>query len=227
MSESIKRRIAALLQKTTSRGCTEEEALAAAEKAAALMREYGLSEVDIEISQQSVKAKTHGASIRDLLWRRLALCTNTATLLVIDDDNHRSFIGRAPGPEIATYLYVVLDRAIDRAVREFKTTTFYKRRRNIKTKRQAVYDFTAGMVYRLSVRLNALFADTVSASASAEAKRALAARYPQTVPVRTDSRRLKNGNAVGMGIASGNNVNLSHGVGGSSGPKAIAGKAGA
>ncbi|MBB4122940.1 hypothetical protein GGR30_002875 [Martelella radicis] len=227
MSESIKRRIAALRQKTTDRGCTEQEAIAAAEKAASLMREYDLSELDIEISQDSVKAKTHGASIRDRLWRDLARLTNTATLVGDIDGDHRTFVGRAPGPEIATYLFVVLDRAIDRAVREFKKTPNYTRLRKQKTKRQAVYDFTAGMVVRLGVRLSALFADTVSEDAMSDAERALAERYPDTVAVRQRPGAVKNGNIATLGYLAGNNVNLAHGVNASSGPKAIAGKAGA
>ncbi|TCT37677.1 DUF7168 domain-containing protein [Martelella mediterranea] len=227
MSESIKRRIAALRQMTTARGCTEQEALAAAEKAAALMREYGLSELDIEISQQSVKAKTHGASIRDRLWRRLALCTNTATIVGDVDGHHRTFIGRAPGPEIATYLFVVLDRSIDRAIREFKKTPDYTRRRSRKTKRQVVYDFTAGMVARLIYRLDELFADAFSADALMDADRALVERYPGAGIVNAKSQgAVKNGNIASLGYLAGNNVNLSHGVNGSAVPKAIAGKAG-
>lgn len=227
MSESIKRRIAALRQMTTARGCTEQEALAAAEKAANLMREYGLSDLDIEISQDSVRAKTHGASIRDRLWRDLAWLTNTATLVGDVDGEHRTFVGRAPGPEIATYLFVILDRAIDRAVREFKKTPSYTRLRKQKTKRQAVYDFTAGMVVRLGIRLRALFADQLSEAAMSDAQRALAERYPDTVAVRQRAGSVKNGNIATLGYLAANNVNLSHGVNGSAGPKVIAGKVGA
>ncbi len=76
VEKSLLKRIDALRQKTTGRGCTEAEAIAAAEKAAELMRDYGLTEADLSIEQQSVRRKSEGHSVRDDLWRRLADFTN-------------------------------------------------------------------------------------------------------------------------------------------------------
>ena len=50
-SQKIRDRIRALRDKTAARGCTEAEALAAAEKAAQLMRDHGVSEADIVMDE--------------------------------------------------------------------------------------------------------------------------------------------------------------------------------
>lgn len=212
ISESLKRRIAALRDKTTARGCTEAEALAAAEKAAALMRDHGLTEADIVIDEQATKTRTKGSSPRDVLWRALAACTNTATIIVEGEDNRRVFIGREPGPEIACYLYVVLDRAIEREIAAFKAGTFYRRRRNVSTKRQAVHDFTVGLVFRLRDRLQALFADAISIEAGEAALSARNERYPLSTSVRSAKTASKFDGAVMSGWMAGQNVSLSRGV---------------
>lgn len=79
------------------------------------MREHGIRESDLAFDEKAVRRKTEGLSPRDALWRRIAHCTNTASIMTVDDERRavRAYVGREPGPEIATYLYVVLDRAID------------------------------------------------------------------------------------------------------------------
>lgn len=55
-------KLRALLAKTVSNGCTEAEALAAAEKASAIMEEYDLSYTDVE----QVRDERYGARRRPL-----------------------------------------------------------------------------------------------------------------------------------------------------------------
>ena len=223
-SDSIKQKIAALLKMTVSAGCTEAEALAAAEKAAALMREYGLSEADITIGQAKVKNRTKGAGARDALWWSLAYCTNTSALV-----QHRAgtaggeivFVGAEPGPEIAAYLFAVLSRALDHAVSEFRAGRFYRLRRSDATRRQAVRDFTAGMVARLQRRLAELFAGTASAQAKAVAKAARDRLFPDCVEFSAPDRDFRFGDALSAGWLRGGQVRLSHGVGGSAAPRSI------
>lgn len=157
MSDRIKDRIAALLRMTRASDCTEAEALAAAEKAAALMREHGLSEVDITMGQASVRHDTKGRGACDDLWRIVAHCTNTACIFVHVRGERGAavtFVGPDPGPDLAAYLVAVLNRAIDTAIAEFRTGTFYRRRRSSATRRAAVRDFVIGMVLHLSRRLD-------------------------------------------------------------------------
>lgn len=228
--EKLIAKIRALTAKTVDAGCTEAEALLAAEKAAALMRDYEISRTELFIEQQSVRRRTAGQSPRDRLWRHLALNTNTASILDYDEtgQTQRTFVGHEPGPQIAVYLYVVLDRAIDRAVGEFKFGGYYARRRTLKTKRKAVAEFTQAMVSRLCDRLWDLFASTRSESAAAAAVHALAERFPDIVPVVQRKRqKVEITPASISGFLAGEAVPLAHGVNGGGEPARLAAKAGA
>lgn len=210
MDEDAKRKIAALLKMTARAGCTEAEAIAAAEKAARLMQEHGLSEADVLFVKAGAKAKVGGRSIRARLWSDLAVNTNTA---VIYTKGEAVFVGKDPGPAIAAYLYVVLDRAIDSAVAEFKGTPNYKRRRSLSSKRRAVQDFTAAMIVRLASKLRHHFAPVRSDDAR---RAALAARdelFPDGRPVKPATAKLRNAVAINMGTAAGSKVVLHHGMG--------------
>lgn len=223
--ETLAKRIAALRQMTVERGCTEAEALSAAAKAAELMREYGLSENDITVDEQAVKSRTKGQSARDPLWEMLCHCTNTVAIILEGrGECRRAFVGIDPGPAIATYLYVVLDRAVDREIALFKASPFYRRRRTVATRRHAVQDFTSGLVVRLRRRLRDLFADTVSADALKTAIAARDERYPDTAPIASRDTKTRFSEAIAAGWLSGNNINLSHGVHGTAqAPKMIGG----
>lgn len=228
--EKILAKIRALTAKTVDAGCTEAEALLASEKAAALMRDYQISHSELFIEQHSVRRRTAGQSQRDRLWRTLALNTNTASILDFDTDGRpqRTFVGHEPGPQIAVYLYVVLDRAIDRSVAEFKAGSYYTRRRSLKTKRQAVAEFTHAMVCRLRDRLWDLFASTRSESATVAAVHALAERFPDAVQVA--QRKQQKGKVTPASISgfmAGEAVPLSHGMRGAVEPARLTGKAGA
>lgn len=227
VGKSIKQKITALLQMAAAAGCTEAEALAAAEKAAALMREHGLSEADITIGQASVSTGTKGQGARDDLWKIVGYCTNTApTFLHVPGKTGAElvFVGRDPGPEIAAYLVAVLNRAIDTSIADFKAGEFYRRRRSDSTRRAAVRDFTVGMVRRLQRRLIEIFGPSISKQANAVASAARAERFPGSLPVATSSDKMRFADAVWSGWNAGNRVNLSHGVGGGSpAPRQIGG----
>ncbi|MGY9046306.1 MAG: DUF2786 domain-containing protein, partial [Rhodobacterales bacterium] len=53
MGEDIRKKIAALLSKAGNVGASEAEALAAAQKAAQLMLEHGVSQEDVEFDEQA------------------------------------------------------------------------------------------------------------------------------------------------------------------------------
>lgn len=226
--EAVKKRIAALREMTAARGCTEAEALVAAAKAAELMRDYGISESDLVMDQRSVRRKSEGHSVRDDLWRRLADFTNCACILDHDGSKPvRTFVGRAPGPEVATYLYTVLDRAVDRAVAEFKAESYYRRRRTVKTRRAAAHEFTYAMVLRLCIRLRELFAASISTEAREAASAALTERFPNSTTIAKRAHpKTGSTDAFYSGFAAGGGVALSHGVGaGPNGLKMIGGAA--
>ncbi|MDO5606008.1 MAG: DUF2786 domain-containing protein [Paracoccus sp. (in: a-proteobacteria)] len=218
----IKRKIAALLAMTTAAGCTEAEALAASAKAAALMLEYNLTATEIHIEDQTVRSKTAGRSVRDPLWNAVARCTNTAPFfLTARRGSDIQFIGPAPGPDIAVYLFTLLNRAIDRAVADFKKAPEYRRRRSTATRRQAVHDFTFGMVSRLAKRLRQQFSPVMSAKALAEADAARRSRFPDAGSVSAPHRDTRFHDAVAAGWGAGGRVGLMHGVSGADAPRAL------
>lgn len=214
MDDPIKRKIAALMKMTRGAGCSEAEALAAAEKAAALMAEHGLSAADVEFTAGRAKAKTMGKGRRDRTWAALAFCTNTALLY---SEGQAQFVGRGPGPEIAAYLYTVLDRAMDRALAAYKASANYRRRKSLKSRRGAADDFIDAMGLRLREALHTLFQGTMSRD---ERHAALAARdrfCPAARPVSGKAPALaRNRVAFGLGDAAGLQVRLAHGMAGGS-----------
>lgn len=218
VSESIKQKIAALLKMTSASGCTEAEAMAAAKKAAELMREYGLSESDITIGQASVNHHTKGRSARDELWSIVAFCTNTAPTIRHVPGKHGAeliFVGRDPGPEVAAYLVEVLNRALDTAIAEFKAGPFYVRRRTQATRRAAAKDFTQGMVRRLANRLLKIFGPTISKDANAIAMAAREQRFEGAKAINRAAAKTRFDDAIWSGWVAGSRVNLAQGVNGS------------
>ncbi|MCT4654383.1 MAG: DUF2786 domain-containing protein [Cohaesibacter sp.] len=214
--ERVREKIRALLSKTTDRGCTEAEAMAAAEKAAKLMQEHGLSDHDVNFAEIGSKAKGKGRAFRSNIWSTIAYCTNTASLIQTGLRNSEVvFIGKEPRPEIADYLRRVCDNAIDREVRAFKQTTFYRRRRSLATKRQAVSDFTEALVSRLCQRLITLFKSTINANERSGADQALAERHSNLVVVSSHERKdVRYSEAYFAGQNAGDRVEISHGVNG-------------
>ncbi len=183
--------------------------MAAAEKAARLMQEHGLSETDIHFTTKSAKAKTKGRSIRDRVFAALAYNTNTALIFT---DGGATFVGQGAGPEVAAYLYTVLDRAMDREIAAFKLTRNYKRRATIASRRRAVQDFTDAMGLRLREKLYELFAAIRSADGQSAAVTARDAMFPGGVSVTPAEAKRRNAAAAAMGDRAGNNVNLAHGI---------------
>lgn len=222
----IAAKIAALRAKTTGAGATEAEALAAAELAARLMAEHGLSDADIEMVSASAPERTVRATWRSILAAAVSSVTNTASILH-PVTAEIEFIGRDPGPVIAAYLYTVLVRAVERAAREFKETTFYRRRRTTKTRKAALNDFATAMVLRLRFRLYELFAATIDKGAQETAWRALTNRYPTSTKMTAPKRKEQFSAAADAGYRAGGDVTLAHGVAGADGrPLAIGGARG-
>lgn len=213
-TDAIKRRIKALRDRTTARGCTEAEAMEAAAKAAQLMRDHGLDAADLVMTEASVETRTPVASTKALLWNTVASCANCKALVSERPTSGRdvTFFGREPGPQIAAYLFEVCDNAIKHELSKFRAGEFYRRRRAAKTKRKAVDDFTFGLVQRLATRLRALFAQSISSNALVEAEAYMDRLHPHTGSVKPKVRKTRFDEAERAGWRAGANVNLSHGV---------------
>ncbi|MCZ7469030.1 DUF2786 domain-containing protein [Agrobacterium sp. O3.4] len=224
-TDAIKRRIKALRERTTARGCTEAEAMEAAAKAAQLMRDHGLNASDLVMTEASIGTRTPVASPKALLWNTIATCANCRALVSerrMATGRDITFFGREPGPQIAAYLFEVCENAIKHELSKFRAGDFYQRRRSAKTKRKAVDDFTLGLVQRLAVRLRALFAQSKSGAALLEAEAYLDRRHPHTGTVKQKAHKPRFDEAEHAGWQAGERVNLSHGVdGASSAPRLI------
>ena len=210
MGEATKRKIAALMKLTRGAGCSEAEAMAAASKAAALMAEHGYSEEDVMFGEAKAKAKTVGRGVRDRVWGSLARSTNTA---LIYSDSGLIFVGRGPGPEIAVYLFTVINRAFDKEITAYKATPNYRRRSTVSSKRRAVADFTAAMAVRVHACLRDLFRETTSENKQEAAIAVLHQRFPSRQAIVGQAKNFgRNKVAISAGLAAGRNVKLAHGV---------------
>lgn len=221
MADTIKARIAALLRKARDAGASEAEAMAAAARAAQLLRDHGMTEIDVEYEEEIAPLKTRKPTVRTSLWGRVARATNCAAQLNAGFGPGITFVGKAPGPQIAVYLVAVLDRAIDRELDSFKTTAPYRRRRTVATRRQAASDFVTGLCHRLGDRLFDLFAETISEEAFEEALKVREQRLPGGVSAKLPSRAVRFESAASAGWRAGGTVPLSRGVGGEERPRQI------
>lgn len=219
--ERLRAKIAALLAKTVAAGCTEAEAMAAAATAARLMAEHAFDQSEIEMTEATAPHKWQRSPWRDTLSAGISVVTN-CDWIIRPEAGDVLFIGREPGPDIAAYLRDICFRAVDRAVREFKETPFYTRRRKLATRRAAVADFIDGMVIRLLSRMFELFKPVKNDAWRQEAKQALAHRFKgalTTKPIPQRDRRFSE--AAGAGWRAGKDVALNHGVASSAAPLAI------
>ncbi|MFD2676052.1 DUF7168 domain-containing protein [Camelimonas lactis] len=216
----IHRKIAALLAKTTGNGCTEAEAMAAAEAAARLMHEHGLSRDDIEMVSATAAGATRRSTWRDRLATVIAHCTNTAAIV---HPHHIEFFGATPGPEIAAYLRDICIRAVEREVKQFQASEFYRRRRTTKTRHHATTDFIRGMVDRLENRLWQAFGDVRDTDRLALAGAALERKYSGRFSDRKapPAKQVRFERAADAGYMAGGNVPLNHGVDGGSAPSGL------
>lgn len=207
--EKLKAKIRALREMTSARGCTEDEAMAAAAKAAELMREYGVSDLELETESATAATKTRGTGVRDQLVGTIQHVTNTSAIYRHGDIE---FFGVAPGPEIAAYIWTVCNRAIDRGIRTFKDGRLYKARRSDRTRREAVADYTEGMVRRLARRIRDVFGDSHSAELTTKAEQALAIASPRTRSVSPGRAKGSFDSARAAGWLAAGDVTLGHGV---------------
>lgn len=155
--EALKARIRALLSRTTTRGCTEAEALAAFAKAQAMMAEHGLTQDIVETGRVSIGLGRRKRSDVDLLWGAVAYACRCRCYSQTGGAEMRIFyVGRLPWPDVALWMHEVVAGAAARASRDFGKSAEAKRRRTTKTRAQAKKAFMAGFIIGLHRNINAL-----------------------------------------------------------------------
>jgi len=157
-------RITALLAKTEEHGCTEAEALAAAELASKLMTKYGLSLSELQsISAPADVCETNETTIgrvrsHEVLHVADAISHYTDTRYWYRRDyEHRTvslaYFGLVADVQVATYVTNILRNAMDT---EWKTYWNAHRKDSASSARTARANFMRGMAHRLSNRLDAM-----------------------------------------------------------------------
>lgn len=218
--DSLKAKIAALRAKTTGAGCTEAEALAAAELAAELMRRHGLSEAELALECQGEPGVYQRSPWRSRLDDAIGYVTNTHVLLR-PGDGVTEFTGRPPGPQIACYLRDLTHRAVEAELGRFKKAPFYLRRRTLSTRRHAAADFCLAMATRLAHRLIEIFAPSVDPDAREQACQAVATRLGSALKTTAlpPPRQVRFDAAALAGWRAGEDVPLNRGVGDGGAPR--------
>lgn len=168
----IKARIKALTEKTVDAGCTEEEALAAAEKVGELLSQYSLTMDEIDVREAKCvtvtfstgEAKTHPigwccvslASFADCkVWHSRDKGSFEQTGRWSDSKYRRGdvvfkFFGQESDIDCVRYLFRVIFEAMETEVFKYKSTPHY---RQSSTRRSASHSFLQGMASRISDRL--------------------------------------------------------------------------
>jgi len=181
----VKARIKALSEKTVANGCTEAEAMSAAEMVGRLLERYALSMDEIDVREArcvQIEVPIGGRRRRpvDACVPSIARFTDTKVWLARtapphgqgDDPGlalpgyHYVFFGFETDTAMAGYLFALIDRAI-------RTETAVFREANPKLRavrlRQASASFQHGMAARVGVRLDTMLADREAAVRSQRA----------------------------------------------------------
>jgi Protein of unknown function (DUF2786) len=170
----VKARIKALADKTLANGCTEAEAMSAAEMVGRLLERYALSMDEIEVREaRCVQAEVPMGGRRrrpiDACVPAIARFCDCKVWLARDvrpkpDDDfdwtqpggRYVFFGFETDTTLATYLFTVIDRAIMTEAAAFKTANPALRAVRL---RRASASFQHGVAARVSARLDAMHGD--------------------------------------------------------------------
>lgn len=193
----------------------EHEAAAALAKARALMEEHGIT--DAQIAMADIEEATARASRtqRPPRWEEHLSAAVCRALNVVGFINHvgdRSFVGRGPAPEIATYAFTALFRRLKAARAEYIAK--HLRRCKPGRKRQRADIYCQAWAYAVASTIEKLVQAQPEDTLIGQY---LADRHPGLVTVDTRSAALKGGgvwNDYMRGHLAGSEVDLSSPIGG-------------
>jgi hypothetical protein len=152
----IRATIAALKAKTTANGCTEAEALAAAEKVAELLTRHGIAEEDLAFGEAGVDIGSKRTPLTTLFGAVALFCHCRGFLVRKGNRIVYTYFGRASDLLVAEYLHEVLGRHVKDAMKAFKARPEYRRRRKPHTRSSAERAFLTSLCIVLSNKLWAL-----------------------------------------------------------------------
>jgi hypothetical protein len=153
----VKARIRALAEKTVSNGCTEAEAMAAAEMVGRLLERYALSMQEIDVHQEvcvQVEVPVGGKQRRPIDGCVTAIARFCDCKVWISRDTGKPtyvFFGFEVDAALAGYLFHVIDRAMRTELTRFRGAN---PRLEGLTLRRASKSFQQGMAARVADRLD-------------------------------------------------------------------------
>jgi hypothetical protein len=155
-------RIQALRAKTVDRGCTEEEAIAAAGKVAELLDRYGLSLGEVELKDQACEGfgvdtgRRRFGPIDDCIPAVGAFCDCRVWSEKATDGQIRYvFFGLPADVAGARYLYELVERAFATETDLFKRSGLYAGHRS-NERRSATQSFQTGLAHGIARKLDEL-----------------------------------------------------------------------
>jgi hypothetical protein len=224
----VKARIKALAEKTVSNGCTEAEAMAAAEMVGRLLERYALSMEEIDVREQrcvQVEVPIGGKRRRPIDACVTAIARFCDCKVWVSRDTmvpSYVFFGFDADTAMASYLFNVIDRAMATALATFRTAQPSLRGAGL---RGASRSFQQGMAVRVADRLEAMHRERdTKVAAQRSTGTALILIKQQVVDDafrETEIRlvataglnRVRLNGAFRHGLAAGDRVNLSRPVG--------------
>ncbi|MGQ0583660.1 MAG: DUF7168 domain-containing protein [Reyranella sp.] len=160
--DKLRTRIRGLRAKTIDNGCTEGEALAAAEKVAELLDRHDLSLTDIEIREAPCERReyeTHRKKripLDDCIGAIAEFCDCRVWREKDQDGEGRYvFFGLRADVEVAHYLAEVIDTAVRSELGRYKTSPDYQRFKH-QERHLANASFALGMVASIADKLMAM-----------------------------------------------------------------------
>ena len=165
----VKVRIRALTERTIARGCTEAEAMMAAEMVGRLLERYALTMEEVDVRQEpcvQVEVPIGGQRRRpvDICVPALArFCDCKVWLARTEQQSHYVFFGFETDVGLAAYLFAVIARSIQTEVAGFRKT---KATLAGVALRRASTSFQGGMAVRVGERLTAMHAEREAAVAA-------------------------------------------------------------
>ena len=160
--DKLRTRIQGLRAKTIDNGCTEGEALAAAEKVAELLDRHDLSLTDIEIREAPCERREYETHHK----KRIPLDDCIGAIAEFCDcrvwrekdqagEGRYVFFGLRADVEVAHYLTEVIDTAVRSELGRYKTSPDYQRFRH-QDRHLANASFAMGMVASIADKLMAM-----------------------------------------------------------------------
>jgi hypothetical protein len=226
--DRLKARIQALRAKTIQNGCTEQEALAAADKVAELLDQHDLSLTDVEIRDEPCER----AVVETYRKQRVPLdgCVNAIAIFCdcrvwreknSQGENRYVFFGLSPDVAVAQYIADLVSTAMAAEVSRFKRTPGYLRH-HPDDRRTVSVSFLHGMAASIGEKLTAMKheRDAVNASTGRDlmvVKQAVVDEELATLGLRFGKARATGrrvvGAAFGAGQAAGRKLRINPGVG--------------